>query len=537
MGTGSDRREGLIGSDTGSSSGPVERVRTAVSRRIRIDTRTLAVFRVAVGLLILADLLLRARSFSYFYTDAGVVPRWLAMEAAPENAVSVYYLATDPTLIGALFVVQALIAVGLVVGYRTRIAAVLSFLLVISLDHHNPLVLSHADVLFRLLLFWALFLPLGERWSVDAVHADREPRPYVASPASALILLQMVYMYVFNGYHKSYSELWTGGEATVLILGLDNTTYLLGDLMRTVPTLLQYGGLTWYYMLLFAWLLVVLQGRTRLLFVGMFMAGHASFILTVRIGAFGYVALAGLSLFLQAQFWEDGKALLRYAGVEGGRFRAMRGELQRVGRLFPDLRIGSGTYRSARSLLYDVTLGVVVVTIALLIGVSLLQTGGVEEELGHDRQIENVAASLAIDQPEWTVFAPTPRTVDRYYVFPARTADGEVIDAYNDRPLSYERPHDELQKQFGTYRERFYMNSVRRGGTDGVVPTTLADHKCERWYEDHGVEITHLNMYYVAEDVTRETIDAPDERDREITLINKHGCGDTEPEEIEPPDW
>ena len=197
------------------------------SRAIRIDTRSLAVFRIACGLLVIADVLLRSRNFTFFYTESGVVPQSVAMALSAENAFSVYHVTTDPTLIAALFVVTALVALQLVVGYRTWLVTVLTFLLVVSLDHHNPLVLSYADVLFRLLLFWAIFLPLGERWSIDALRTDSSPRTGVASIASGAILAQIVYMYVANGYHKTESALWTGGEATPLIMGLDNTTFLL----------------------------------------------------------------------------------------------------------------------------------------------------------------------------------------------------------------------------------------------------------------------------------------------------------------------
>lgn len=45
-------------------------------------------------------------------------------------------------MVGMLFVVRALIALQLIVDYRTRIAMILSFFFVISLDHHDPLVLT-----------------------------------------------------------------------------------------------------------------------------------------------------------------------------------------------------------------------------------------------------------------------------------------------------------------------------------------------------------------------------------------------------------
>ncbi|ADD05804.1 uncharacterized protein Nmag_2239 [Natrialba magadii ATCC 43099] len=504
---------------------------------VRIDTRALAAFRIAAGLLIIADVLLRARNFTFFYTESGVVPQSLATEMAADNAISVYYFTTDSTVIAALFILTILIAIQLIIGYKTRVATVLSFLLVVSLDHHNPLVLSFADTLFRMLLLWAMFLPLGERWSVDALHADSSPRLGITSLASAAILAQVVYMYVLNGYHKRESELWTSGEATPLIMGLDNTTFLLGDFMRNFPTLLQYGGLTWYYMLLFAWLLILLRGNARTFFVLMFIAGHASFAITVRIGAFAYVAIAGLLLFLQAPVWDRLEALVR--SVTHGRSRLIhaRTELERLGSRFPKAQVDSETLGRARTTVYTLVLVVAIISLLVVPTLSHLPVAqSIDEEDGPKERIDDRADAIRVSQPDWTVFAPHPRTVDRYYVFPAETENGEMVDANNERQLTHERPYDELQKQFDTYRERFYMSSVRRGGPDDIVAETLAEHLCETWEEDHGEELTHISMHYVVEDVTHETIDEPMDRDRDVQPIYDHGCGDNEPQTIEPPE-
>ncbi len=501
-----------------------QRLRSYSVGCFQIDTRTLAVFRILVGSLILADLLLRSRNFTFFYAEDGVVPRSLALQRTSDEVFSFYYVSTEPAVTAALFVVQALIALQLVVGYRTRIATILSFLFVVSLDFRNPFVLSYADTLFRLLLFWAIFLPLGERWSIDAIHANREPRSAVVNAATAMILLQMVYMYVVNWHHKRQSDLWTSGEATPLIMGLDNTTFLLGDLTREFPTLLQYGGLKWYYMLMFAWLLVLLRGRARMLFVALFLGGHATFAITVRIGAFPYVALAGLLLFLQAQFWDDLSTLGKRLGVSPSRLRPDPHDIERLGRLFPTIHWGIEADR-VRAWLYNLILVVVVLSTVTLAVSPFAPMNDVVSEETEDR-IDEVASVGGVSQPEWSVFAPHPRTTDRYYVFLAETEDGDRYDVYNDREFTYDRPHDELQKQYGTYRERFYMTSVQ---SSNVVASHLADHICAEWEEERQTNLTHINMYEVTERVTLETIDDPSERSREAERFYEHGCGDNPP--------
>ncbi|RQG93210.1 HTTM domain-containing protein [Natrarchaeobius halalkaliphilus] len=514
------------------------RLRGGLEDRVRVDTRTLAVFRVFVGLLIVADVLLRSRNFSYFYTETGAVPRSLAHTLSSDGAFSFYHYTTDPTVIAALFAIQILIAIQLIVGYKTRLATVLSFLFVISLDHHNPLVTSYADILFRLLLFWAIFLPIGERWSIDAVHSDRQPRTNVASMASALILFQMVYMYFHNGVHKIESDLWTGGEATPKILSLDDMTFLLAEPLREFPTLLQLGGLKWYYMLLFSWLLLLLVGRKRMLFALLFVGGHAAFAVTVRIGAFPYVAWAGLLPFFQTQVWEDGKRLLRYAGLEPSRITARLSRLERVADYFPRLRANSERHLEIRRAVFDVSLAVVAASMVVFLLFAHAPMGAVVgDDVNPDQQIDDVASIVSADQPDWTIFAPHPRTTDRYYVFPAKTADGDLIDVYNHRPMTYDRPYDQLQNQYGTYRERFYMNTIRRGGSSAGnnAPDVLAGHLCDTWEEEYGIELTHIDMYHVDEDITMETLTAHEDRETDVHLIQRNTCGDHEPEEIAPP--
>ena len=537
-----------------STSSLFERFGSFLRRCVRVDTRSLAVFRILMGSLVIVDLLLRSRNFHFFYTEEGVVPQSIATTMTPDNAVSVYFLTTDTTAIAGLFVLQALIALFLIAGYKTRVATALSFLFVVSLDHHNPLVLSYADILYRLLFFWAIFVPLGERWSVDAVHRERAPRESVASIATFLLLGQMVVMYFVNGFHKLQSEMWRGGMATPKIIGIDEITFLLGDLMRELPIVaLQMGGLWWFYILLISPLLLLLGGRRRAMLVLMFLGGHASFALTMRIGQFPYVAIVGLIPFLQAQVWADGRALLSWANVDiDRRYGSVRDRLVRFASALPDYTWNTRRGRQAKAAVYNVSLGVVVLSLLIVVSSVFVQVGVMGEATDHHERAEEIqeaaeegpltqhiySASLAlgVDQPSWSVFAPHPRTSDRYYVFPAKTTEGERIDVYNDRELTFDRPGEELQKQHSTYRERFYMNSVRRGGDRTAVAPTLAEHLCENWEGEDGEQLTHVNMYFIQENITVETIDSPD--DREITRQDQfylHGCGDNEPRGIDPP--
>ena len=134
-----------------------------------IDLRSLALFRIAIALLLLIDLASRLRLLSANYTDAGAHPRSTALLAyAMDGLPSLYMLGGSTRFALALFLVAGVAAVLLGIGWRTRIATVVSWLLLDSLHSRHLLLLDGGDYLLRCLLFWSIFLPLGARGSFDA---------------------------------------------------------------------------------------------------------------------------------------------------------------------------------------------------------------------------------------------------------------------------------------------------------------------------------------------------------------------------------
>ena len=510
---------------------------TYLKNRLRIDTRTLALFRISAALIIITEVLLRARNFTFFYTDEGVVPRDFAMERTVDYAFSLYFLTNDTRVVALLFVLHILVALQLLVGYKTRVAIVLSFLFVVSLDYRNPFINSYADTLFRLLLFWAMFLPLGERWSIDALLRDRAPKDAFLGFASALILAQMSYMYVRNGIHKLEGDQWLDGTAAPLILSRDDITFFLGEYAHHVAPLLEYGTYLWTAMMVFGFVLILAPGRLRYPLIVLYMGGHFSFAVTVRIGMFPYVAMAGLLLFIPAVFWDDldrlskrvGSALERKTGLTLSRtamrerFRPVQDRLRRL----PRLDIG---YQDVRAGVYTFGIYLVVVTIVLVLALSGLQyVGAVSEDANYDAEVHQVANSFNIDQPDFSIFAPNPGTNDRYFVIPAETENGDVIDIYNDREnATLDRPGDQLQVQYEGYRERFFMNSIRGASTNDTLPDRYAEWLCETETGPDGEPIKRMDIWVITEEVTMDSLNDPDEREQSRRISHRYACGDHE---------
>ncbi len=282
-------------------------------RRFEIDLRALAAFRIALGTLVIVDLLLRSRHLTAFYTDDGVLP----LEALFSDYSSVYSLhaiSGEAWVQAVLFVVAGCFAFAMVVGYRTRLATLVSWLLLLSLHTRNPMVLNGGDALFRMLLFWAIFLPLGERWAIDARRTNRD-RTTVASVGTMAVLLQVLLMYVTNAIHKTRSDVWMSGDALVEIFQADHLTYLLGNVLAEQFFLLRTFSYVWMTLILLSPLLIVLTDYRRAIITTLFVGMHLGMFVTLKIGLFPLITVAGLVLFYPSVIWDRATALATRTGI------------------------------------------------------------------------------------------------------------------------------------------------------------------------------------------------------------------------------
>ena len=332
---------------TQDDPGTLEAILDFFERPFQLDLRSLALLRVGLAILLLVDLINRGLYLGAHYTDWGVLPRQALMETLWDRAwLSVHLFSGTfwPTLI--LFVVTGLAALFLLVGWRTRLATIVSWFLVISLHGRNPMVLQGGDILFRLLLFWSIFLPLGARWSVDAALDDQRGPPdeedeadaptRIASAATFAYIAQICFIYVFAAILKDGPEWRQNFSATYYALSLDQFTTPLGDWLWTKVNALKY--LTIYTLIVegAGWLLILVPvgvPALRLLAIGIFVSMHLGFAFTMQLGLFSYIAAIGWLALLPSWFWEqiadqlgdfgDG-VTIRVAATDGAAGKAAR---------------------------------------------------------------------------------------------------------------------------------------------------------------------------------------------------------------------
>ncbi|MDZ7688719.1 MAG: HTTM domain-containing protein [Halobacteriales archaeon] len=300
------------------------RAQDGIARRLAVDRRALAVFRVGLGVVILVDILTRSFDFVAFYTDEGVLPSsYLASD--PLSSLSVHFLLGGVRFQAFLFALTALFALLLVVGYRTRFATLASFVLVTSLQEYNPYVLNAGDSMLRWYLFFGVFLPLGARWSLDSLNHGMPDTNRFENIAGGSALLYAVMIYTVNGLSKLGSDAWTNGEAVADVLSTDKYTVLLGNHMGggEFTELLVFFNWAWLVLLTASVLLVLLTWWLRFLFAGAFIVAHTGMFLTMQLGIFPLIAVTVLTLFLPPVFWDRVEYMTRRFGVSEERARRL----------------------------------------------------------------------------------------------------------------------------------------------------------------------------------------------------------------------
>ena len=200
--------------------------RTRLARLARelfyVDLRSLALLRICLGLLIVADLVTRARHFTAHYTDLGVAPREVLFEHFGRSChYSLHWwLSGIPLAEACLFVAAGLCAIGLLLGKWTRTMTGLCWCFQASLLIRMPLLHTAGDETLQLLLLWSLLLPMGARWSLDAVR-----RPELASRSNThvsvagfALLMQVCLIYWVAVVLKLHIPMWWEGDALAFAL-------------------------------------------------------------------------------------------------------------------------------------------------------------------------------------------------------------------------------------------------------------------------------------------------------------------------------
>ncbi|WP_225306763.1 HTTM domain-containing protein [Haloarcula hispanica] len=435
-------------------------------RRIAIDRRALATFRAALGLCLLADIALRWSDIVAFYTGSGALPRSTLAELYPVlGDVSPLAFSGAVWLPLVAFGLAALAGLALVVGYHSRLSAGVAFVLLVSIQLRNPVVLNAGDTLFRRLLFWSLLLPLGCGWE-DRSTESASIR--VATVGTAGILLQVLAVYVTNGLMKLRGTYWHRGTAVRYVFQLDHLTVRVGDVVAGWDPVLVLGNWLWLALLVGSPLLLIWTGWYRTALVAAFVTAHVCMAFSFRLGVFPLVSILGLVLFLPTPLW-DGLANRWPAAIEALRPR------------WPDAATGPPQIWFPTTTASLAALGIVAIVVlnAIAVGFVAAPTGTPDR----------------IEDRSWYMFAPDPPQETWWYAAPAPLESGNRVDALTGEPVTLSRP-PEVSDRFPNQRWKKFLGTARH---EPSLRQSLATYLCSRWNQGHDDAMERVELIVLTE--------------------------------------
>lgn len=291
------------------------------------DLRSLAALRIVLALIALADLAYRSQQLFVFYSDGGAVPRSVQVDQVYAADFSLNFINGTVAFQAVIFLAAAIAAVAMLVGYRTRLAVIALWVLVVSIQWRNFYIGSSGDNLFRLLLFWCMFLPLGDYWSIDRRRGVTPPRATTQylSMATVALFLQIAFVYWFTAILKSGPEWRVDGTAIYYALSARDLAKPLGTSLLQFPDFLRVMTFGTLALEVIAPLMLFSPVKTSLMrTVAVFaiMSLHLGIWLTMSIGFFPWVSAGCLVCFLPVAFWDAALPRVRRA------FDAVAGRLQ-----------------------------------------------------------------------------------------------------------------------------------------------------------------------------------------------------------------
>ncbi len=286
-------------------------LRQKIDELFSVDLRSLALTRIAAALLVLVDLIWRASSLAAFYSDNGLLPRSALYEKFTNSWLLSLHLMNGRTEVQALlFVVSGILALLLLVGYRTRSVSFLTWLLFVSLNSRNPYVIHGGDSVLSMLLFWGMFVPWGATYSVDSgLNSSSKVKPKrIVSIGTAALLLQMPLVYFFTGLLKNGPEWRQEFTAIYYVVSAPDYATSLGRWMASWPTpilkaitastiVVEISGA----LLLFS---PVVNRTIRSLVLPAFLLLQVGLGLTMRLGLFPLISTAAILPFIPGRWWD-----------------------------------------------------------------------------------------------------------------------------------------------------------------------------------------------------------------------------------------
>lgn len=489
----------------------MQKLKTVFKSMFALDLRSLALFRILFGLCLFIDIVYRIPYVYDFYSDEGVLPR----AALIENFMNIWemslFLANGQTAVitGFMFV-TAMSALTFMFGFYTRLSAFVCWILVVSMQTRNGVILHGGDDVFRVLLFWCQFVPLASCYSVDSYLNKTKAIHFTHfSIGSMGLILQCIFIYFFTGVLKIHPTWLLDGTGIYYALQLEQFSSPIGQKLIPYGVLLKWMTHTTLLMeLVLPWFVIspISFFRKRNAIVAVFIFFHLGLALTMELGMFPWLCMSLWVIFLNENFWNH---------VPRWSFNP----LFKVAELLKSFGI--------RSPYPEQKYGIVLQSIAFVFVCLVLAWNIYEVDDLHLKKPTALRKimSLSVMYQRWSMFAPYPLKDDGWYLIEATQFNGEKIDPFQeDHKIVRDKPKNVARTFKNTMWRKYLTHLWLKDYYKYRV--YFGRYLCRTWNVKQQTEDTKINTIYIHYMLERTA--PPGEASFEITkeLLWSHYCYD-----------
>jgi hypothetical protein len=270
---------------------------------------SLGMVRIAFGLLVVAWTATLLPGLEVLFGAHGVEP----VPLREPNRWTLFQLWTTDQALYVGWVVLLVAALALTVGWHTRIAAIVVWLLILTFQYRNPSAFNSGDVVIRV---EALFLALAPSGAALSMDQRRRTGSFWSTQIRApwglrLLQLQLSVIYLASVRIKMSGQAWPEGTAVSYALRLDDMLLLPAPHAFTSDPLLV-NLITWGTVVLeLALGTLVWNRRLRPLVLAAGVLMHTVIALTINVGFFTPAMFVLYLAFVPAEFVRDLPASVR----------------------------------------------------------------------------------------------------------------------------------------------------------------------------------------------------------------------------------
>ena len=175
-------------------------------------------------------------------------------------------------------------------GCLTRVIAPAAWVLHLMLKTTGATNIYGVSEFTNILLFYSIFMPVGARWSVDALWGRRQPgRTLGAALARRVLRWHLCIVYISSGIGKAQGEQWRNGEAIWRATFRSENPFTI-DFLAQVPWFAM--ALCWGTLFLEAGYILMFWRKARGWFLASIIMLHTSIAVCLGLWVFAAVMIA-----------------------------------------------------------------------------------------------------------------------------------------------------------------------------------------------------------------------------------------------------